>query len=207
MTNTKFIDCIGASDEDIAHLRLILRTAATQLESPWRWGPELKADIIIVDTRSLIGDSAFRRTLQRGIACAQIIEADAPEPDCRFLRKPLRREDVVGLLNGIGGSTIAPLTFLTQGDDFFDMDLGESNDAAELPAIDVSWRRDAVEDQHEAFEALFRRDPLELKPQFLMPDKLETSVGVEYVRDTTARSETRADATGNPFAREAFGRE
>jgi hypothetical protein len=36
-----------------------------------------------------------------------------------------------------------------------------------------------------------------------MPDKLESGVGVEYIAETTARSETRADATGNPFARGA----
>ncbi|HTD29149.1 MAG TPA: hypothetical protein VK660_07130, partial [Xanthomonadaceae bacterium] len=160
MASTRIIECIGASDEDIAHLRLILRTAKIHLRDIWLWGPELKADVVIVDTRSMIGDSAYRRTLERGIACAQLIEADAPAPEGRYLRKPLRRETVVDLLNGIGGSTIAPLAILTQGDDFFEMDLGENDHAEELPEVDIAHRRSEVEREHEAFEAMFRRDPL-----------------------------------------------
>jgi len=200
MTTTKIIDCIGASDEDIAHLRLLLRTAKIHLRDIWRWGPELKADIVIVDTRSLIGDSALRRTLQRGIACGRLIEADDATPEGRYLRKPLRREDLVELLNGVGVSTIAPLTILTQGDDFFDLDLGESDQSPELSSVDTAFRRSLVELEHESFEALFRRDPLEHKPEFMMPEKLDTAVGVEFVGDATARSVTRSEI-GNPFAR------
>ena len=202
MATTRIIDCIGASDEDIAHLRLLLRTAKIHLRDIWHWGAELKADIVIVDTRSMIGESARRRTLERGIACAQLIEANAPALEGRHLRKPLRREDLVDLLNGVGGSTVAPLAILTQGDDFFDLDLGEHEHLGELPSVDVAHRHTEVEREHEAFEAMFRRDPLEHKPQFLMPDQFDSDVGIEYIGETTARSESRAVATGNPFARE-----
>jgi hypothetical protein len=209
MTTKRIIDCIGASDEDIAHLRLLLRTAKIHLRDVWHWGPELKADIVIVDTRSMIGESAYRRTLERGIACAQLIEADAPAPDGRHLRKPLRREDLVELLNGVGKSSIEPLAILTQGDDFFDLDLGEHDHSGDLPGrdlpeLDIAHRRSEVEREHEEFEAMFRRDPLEHKPQFLMPDQFDNDAGIEYVHETTTRSATRAVATTNPFAREEF---
>ncbi len=203
MARTRIIECIGASDEDIAHLRLLLRTATTQLNDAWRWGPESKADLVIVDVRSLIGHSALPRTLQRGIACAQMIEADAPAPDGRYLRKPLRREDLVALLNGVVESTIVPLTIMTQGDDFFDMDLGESDASTELPSLHVAHARSDVEREHEAFEAMFRRDPLAEKPQILMPDKLGANVGVEYIGGVTRRSATRAD-DNDPFARDGL---
>jgi len=205
MPRTRIIEFIGASDEDIAHVRLLLRAAAIHLEERWRWGSEERADLVLVDPRSLIGDSARRRTLERGIACASLIEADAPAPGGRFLRKPLRREDLVALLNGVGASTVAPLAILTQGDDFFDLDLGEP-DFSDVAAFDVvqaqaeATRRERVQREHEAFHDLLRRDPLADAPQFLIPETLGEGIGVEFVRGPTARSAARADAAAHPAA-------
>jgi hypothetical protein len=202
MTRERIIECIGASDEDIAHLRLLLRTATASLRDSWQWGGEDKADIVIVDAHSLIGDSALRRTQQRGIEFAQLIEAGDNAPDWHYLRKPLRREELVELLNGVGQNTIAPLAILSQGDDFFDLDLEESNGTDELPELDTTFRLNQAELENESFESLFKRDPLAETPQFLMPEKLKGNAGVEYISDTTALSSARADAI-NPFAREA----
>jgi hypothetical protein len=209
MTRIRIIDCIGASDEDIAHIRLLLRSSTIHLVDRWRWGTEDNADIVVVDARSLIGDSALRRTQQRGIACARLIEAGDTAPDGRFLRKPLKREDLVGLLNGIGGSTVAPLSILTQGDDFFDLDLGEP-DFSDIEELEWSLnpetaaRREETRREHEAFHEMLRRDPLADAPQFLMPEKLDEGVGVEFVRDTTARSASRAEATRHPYVGQGF---
>ena len=62
MATTRIIDCIGASDEHIAHLRLLLRTAKIHLRDIWHWGPETKADIVIVDRRR----SSRRETVSSG---------------------------------------------------------------------------------------------------------------------------------------------
>ena len=210
MARDRIIDCIGASDEDIAHLRLLIRTATSSLRDAWQWGTEDKADLVIVNAHSLIGDSALRRSQQRGISYAQLIEAGDNAPTWQYLRKPLRREELVGLLNGIGVSTIAPLTILSQGDDFFDMDLGEHEDEHEVPpgnfehrlhSAHARLRGSDAEPEQDAADAIFRRDPLAAKPEFLMPEKLAPSVGVEYVHGATERSASRADATGNPFSR------
>jgi hypothetical protein len=212
MATDRIIDCIGASDEDIAHLRLLLRTAAHQLRDIWHWGTEDKADIVIVNAHSLIGDSALRRSQQRGISYAQLIEPGDNAPDWHYLRKPLRREELVDLLNGIGQTTIAPLTILSQGDDFFEMDLGEHEDGHEVPSGDFEHRLHSaharlrsseIDPEQDAAEAIFRRDPLANKPEFLMPEKLGHGVGVEYVHGTTERSSSRADAI-NPFLRNAL---
>lgn len=203
MARNRIIDCIGASDEDLAHLRLLLRTAAAQLKDAWTWGTEDKADLVIVDTASLIGGGAHRRTLQRGLACAQLIEAGAAAPDGRFLRKPLRREDVVTLLNGIGTKDISPMAVLSHGDDFFLVDLGEFDDVPDdLPAVgDAAPAREMGVAELDAFEAMFKRDPAADTPKFLLPDSLDTEVSVEYTTGTD-RSQSRADAYGNPFARD-----
>lgn len=211
MASDRIIDCIGASDEDIAHLRLLIRTASQQLRDTWQWGTEDKADLVIVNAHSLIGDSALRRCQQRGIPYAQLIEAGDTAPDWQYLRKPLRREELVDLLNGVGESTIAPLTILSQGDDFFDMDLGEhENDSAvpsgafehRLHSAHARLRSKETEPEQDAIEAIFRRDPLAEKPQFMIPEKLG-GAGVEYIRDATALSSSRADAI-NPFVRDTL---
>ena len=204
MASVKIIDCIGASDEDDAHLRLLLRTAAGQLRDAWHWGAEEKADLVIVDASSLTGGVALRRTLQRGVACAQIIEPGAEAPNGRFLRKPLQREQFVALLNSIGSKGIAPLAVLSQGADFFLVDLGEFDDEPSEVSIDTSDFHKGESAELDAFEALFKRDPMADKPQILMPERLDVEVSVEYTGDGTGRSQTRADSYGNPFAREGF---
>jgi hypothetical protein len=153
----------------------------------------------------------LRRSQQRGISYAQLIEAGDNAPDWQYLRKPLRREELVDLLNGIGESSIAPLTILSQGDDFFDMDLGEHEADHNAPSGDFEHRLHSaqarlrskeIEPEQDAIEAIFRRDPLAEKPQFMMPEKLG-GAGVEFIRDVTARSSSRADVT-NPFARDTL---
>ena len=204
MSSNRIIDCIGASDEDLAHLRLLLRTATTQLKDAWSWGSEDKADLVIVDTASLIGAAAHRRTLQRGIACAQLIAADAAMPEGRYLRKPLRREGFVSLLNSIGTKGISPMAVLSQGDDFFLVDLGEfEEEPDELPVVpDVAPVSEISTSEIDAFEALFKRDPAADHPKFLLPERLDFDAAVEYTGDSTARGQTRADSYGNAYLRD-----
>ncbi|MEO8743314.1 MAG: hypothetical protein ABI365_09000 [Lysobacteraceae bacterium] len=204
MASKKIIDCIGASDEDDAHLRLLLRTAASQLRDTWQWGSEEKADLVIVDARSLSGGGALRRTLQRGVACAQIIETDMEEPKGRFLRKPLQREPFVALLNGIGSKGIAPMAVLSQGADFFLVDLGEFDDEPSEVRVDTTHIHKGESAELDAFESLFKRDPMADKSQILMPEQFDHAASVEYTGDGTERSQTRADSYGNAFAREEF---
>ncbi len=204
MSRNRIIDCIGASDEDLAHLRLLLRTAAVQLKDAWSWGAEDKADIVVVDIASLIGAAAHRRTLQRGVACAQLIEHDAAMPEGRFLRKPLRREDFVALLNSIGTKGIAPMAILSQDADFFEVDLGEYDEEPDdLPIVPPSaLAREMSTDELDAFEAMFKRDPAADQPKFLLPESLDTEVAVEFTGDNTKRSKARADIYGNQALRE-----
>ncbi len=86
----------------MAHVRLLLRVAKAQLRDNWAWGPEAKADLVLVDTRKLVGDSAMRRATQRGVASAQVIAANAAKPPGLSLRRPLQRDALVMLLNNVG---------------------------------------------------------------------------------------------------------
>ncbi len=133
MDTQRIIQCIGTNEEDTAHLRLLLRVARTHVRNSWVWGSESRADLVVVDTRRLIGESAMRRAAQRGIDCAQIIEANAPKPPGLFLRKPFRREAFAMLLNKVGGGTGAGPEIDTWSDEFLELDLG-GVDLSELEA-------------------------------------------------------------------------
>ena len=199
MAREKIIDCIGASDEDVAHLRLLLRTANAQLNAPWRWGPEEHADLVIIDADNLVGFAARARVVQRGVPCAELIAADAPQPDGLFLRKPLRREDFVALLNDSGQRVVAPFAVLSQDEDFFNVDLGEYEEGGELPVIAEAPRVTLpAAEELDAFEALFKRDDLANTPQILLPDHLEDATSVEYTGERTTRSLRNANAR-KPF--------
>src|SRR5690348_13583159 len=90
MANQKIIQCVGTSEEDTAHLRLLLRVARDELKDSWSWGTEAKANLVIVDAIRLIGEAAMRRATQRNIFCALIINETDPKPsEGLYLRRPL----------------------------------------------------------------------------------------------------------------------
>jgi hypothetical protein len=133
MAIERLIHCVGLSEEDIAHLRLLLRSARKQSRDVWNWGSEARADLVVVNQRRLLGDSARRRALQREIACAQVLETDDQKPAGPFLRKPFKREAVVALLNSVGRSEVAAQEVDSWSDPYQEMDLGEV-DLSELEA-------------------------------------------------------------------------
>ncbi len=133
MAVERLLHCVGISDEDSAHLRLLLRSAKAQLKDAWSWGPEAKADVVIVDANRLLGDSARRRAQQREVPCAQVVEPRTPRPNGLFLRRPLKREAVVALLNGVSEGNVSAAGSTT-------MAWGEDEDAIEfdMGTIDLS---------------------------------------------------------------------
>lgn len=126
MSKQRIIQCVGCSEEDTAHLRLLLRVAKMQLRDTWAWGTESKADLVVVDARRLVGDTAMRRAQQRGVACAQVIDIDDPAPQTLFLRKPFRSAAFLALLNAVGhGETTMQQAGSDQWhDEFSELDLG-----------------------------------------------------------------------------------
>jgi len=126
MAVERLLHCVGITDEDSAHLRLLLRAGKAQLKDGWSWGPEAKADVVIVDARRLLGESARRRAQQRDVPCAIVIEQRDARPSGLFLRRPLKRDAVVALLNGISDGTLTsdgPIGS-TWGDDDMSFDMG-----------------------------------------------------------------------------------
>jgi hypothetical protein len=106
MSTQRFIHCVGTSEEDTTHIRLLLRLVQTQVSDGWAWGAEAKADLVIVDTRRVVGDTALRRAGQRGIPCVRIIDEKEPTPGGLFLRKPLQRDAFAALLARVESGSV-----------------------------------------------------------------------------------------------------
>lgn len=133
MSNPQIIQCVGTSEDDTAHLRLLLRVVRDELDDHWAWGTEAKASLVIVDPIRLIGEAALRRATQRGVACAQLInEADPKPPEGLYLRRPLSRSAFVSLLNLISKGGPAIQVSEDYHDEFQELDLG----AVDLSALE-----------------------------------------------------------------------
>ncbi len=103
MKNQWIIQCVGASEDDEAYLRLLLRSARKQVGEDWAWGSESEADLLLMDRHSPIDDAAIRRAAVPGVASALLINADEPMPAGLFLRKPFHKDAFAALL----GETVA----------------------------------------------------------------------------------------------------
>uniref|UniRef100_A0A8J8AY99 Uncharacterized protein n=1 Tax=Coralloluteibacterium stylophorae TaxID=1776034 RepID=A0A8J8AY99_9GAMM len=197
------IDYIGGSDEDVAHLRLMLRKLRGRLRRTWEMGAEIHADLVLVDRASVAGEAAHQRTLERGVACAEIWREGDPLPADRYLPLPLREDDLVALLDGFDpGSIIAPVPLISHGADFFVMDIGDDaglqvdpNLLSAVPDGDLgagAWQRGAAA-QDLDHDALFRRDPMADDVRMLVPDSLGNAALEEREGRPTARSRARSE--------------
>ncbi|MBS0212786.1 MAG: hypothetical protein JSR26_06320 [Proteobacteria bacterium] len=134
MTIERLLHCVGITDEDSAHLRLLLRAAKKDLKDGWSWGPEGRADVVIVDARRLLGESAKRRAQQREVPCADVIGPRERQPNGPFLRRPFKREAVVALLNAVSDGNVMTVgsAATAWGDDEIEFDMG----TIDLSALD-----------------------------------------------------------------------
>ena len=99
MPNEKVISVIGVSDEDAAHLRLLMRRAAGDLTHAWRWGVDTAADLLVVDNSNFAGQMARARGKVSGMRVAVVCDAEFPtEGDPAFIR-PFKLENVIEVLN------------------------------------------------------------------------------------------------------------
>lgn len=116
---------IGVPEEEAAHLRLLLRSCAGELAQEWRWGDENGADLVVVDAQSFGGQMARTRAQGAGVRCA--VFSDQPVDDAELvLPRPLRRADVVRVLNQAGSAVVRDAAIAPQAEDFYTRDLGDS---------------------------------------------------------------------------------
>lgn len=131
----KTIAAVGLSDEDAAHLRLLVRKAEASLRVHWRWGSETEADLVVVDPTSFAGLMARSRARVQGIRCVLFCgDGGTPAGDDPILLKPLRLDAVSALLSQVAGETQPSQTVAPRHQDFYFGDLGDASGDSVLPA-------------------------------------------------------------------------
>ncbi|MBU6199639.1 MAG: hypothetical protein KGP08_08280 [Xanthomonadaceae bacterium] len=193
MANEKYLAVIGLSEEDTAHLRLLLRKVAGELEQNWRWGTEDNADLVIVGPAELAGQIARNRAFSGGRRCA-VFDNGEPLRDGELrLHKPLKAESVIAMLNGTGapGEGLGQPVMRANADFYADDTLNpEFRIEEENAAAEGAQRRDA--EPALGLDDLFKPDSEAAKPQFAVPLKLDAETRIEKGnRVVSARSDRR----------------
>jgi hypothetical protein len=197
MSRELTIEYIGPSDEDRAHLRLLMRRLGDALATRWRWGDEQHADALFVDPTVLSGQMARARAQEAGMRCV-LVDAPPKAPNERGLARPFRAEALRETLDAIAAerSAAAAATPPRADSPFADalpFDLGPAD--AQVPRVPTPGP--SADDA----EALFRRpiDPVPL-PRLPKLADLEAA-GLVEAEPPTARSlhrSARPAAPGDP---------
>ncbi len=199
LATDKTIAAVGASDEDVAHLRLLMRKAAGDLTNTWRWGSEVGADLVVVDVGEFSGQMARVRAQTSGIRVALLCDAGTdPEGDLALYR-PLRAATVVAVLNQVTVAVEVPNEIVPQRQDFYYGVEPEPTSVVRrpvrapeddtVPSMAPPKREVAV-----GLDELIRGDPL-LDPfaNVRAPRFDDDSVGIEDGGGSTRRSEARSE--------------
>jgi hypothetical protein len=198
VTSDKYLIVIGLSEEDEAHLRLLMRRAAIDhLSHMWRWGSEDKADLMIIDPATFAGQMARNRAFNSGKRCAVYGNEELREHEVRLAR-PMKLEAVADLLNEVGAASEfeGAAEIIPHTQNFYELD--------DLPAVDVDGEIELNLEsgaQREARPAqglddLLKPELAAAKPVFAVPLDLKENITIEGgIHHSTARREKRqADA-------------
>lgn len=158
MSDTRTIAVVGVSEQEVAHLRLLLRKCADVLDAAWRWGDEDGADFIVVDVDDFAGQMARTRALGSGVRCAVFSDRVVEGSDL-VLQRPLRRDNFVDVLNRASASVVASTSIASVegSEDFYSTNLEES--VAEPSA----WQESAGAEPAGGLDEALRAEPLELR--------------------------------------------
>jgi hypothetical protein len=206
MAQERNIVLAGASDEEEALLRLLLRRAATHLKEPWSLGEvEAEADVIITDPLTIAGNVAIGNAKRHGIPYLVLSDTPRKGEEPWTLRRPPTVVDLARLLNGLELKEVPNLPVVSsQGDDFYNIDLessGSESDVEEVSAPRKEFRPDQTHAGDDP-DALYRRDPLARAVAVLKTHHLTADTELERSHGTSKRGELRAVSYGNPFLKD-----
>ncbi|MGD9583211.1 MAG: hypothetical protein AB7V26_06020 [Lysobacterales bacterium] len=224
MAKEFIIATVGTSDEQVSHLRLLVRQACKKLPDRWRFGLELNADLVVVDPNSFAGHMARTRAQASGVRCALLCDADYPERDGLILREPLQLDDVLAVLQQAVLPTVAIAPVTSAGEDFYYSDLTDAGHAPGLaggarplssgdaPALgldellkshsatrDVPGQRPAAAPNPiaEGLDALFKSDQERAAAPMVKGIRLDQNTAIAATGEGSSRAEVRKrDAVG-----------
>ncbi|HEV7490879.1 MAG TPA: hypothetical protein VGO25_08745 [Rhodanobacteraceae bacterium] len=199
----KRIAIVGVSDEETAHLRLLMRKAAAELSHGWRWGNESVADLLIVDPASFAGQMARTRAQAAGMRYAVFSDEAVPGGDLA-LRRPLKLANVVAVLNQAAAMASRPEGMAPHKQDFYLGEVGDESavdaDVLEMSAYEPTKK---LTDAAPGLEELLRIDPVDVKEAARVKTALDENTMVFGSAGPTARSEVRGREAPDVFTRSA----
>lgn len=196
------IQYVGGSDEEAAHLRLLLRKSRPRLHAAWHWSDEdAEPDLVIADPETLAGDAAVVQAREAGRAFALVVDGDALDSGDWQLRRPLKADALVRVVNALTPSGGTQTRVIAQDENFFMADLGEDDPAAGMALLDpdalasipVGAANPREAEIAAEQEALFRRDPMDQSPKVAIPWTLDEDTTVSAVEGTSRRSQARGE--------------
>lgn len=138
MAKDLIIAAVGISEDQAAHLRLLIRKVAKDVPEKWRWGTEQKADLVVVDPNNFAGHMARTRAQGSGMRCAILCDSEFPEQDGLILREPLKAENVIDVLKQASAPTFSAAPVNAASEDFYFRDLADFKQEGTTPDRD-SW--------------------------------------------------------------------
>lgn len=193
MANEKYLAVIGLSEEDTAHLRLLLRKLVGALGQSWRWGTEENADLVIVSPAELAGQIARNRAFSGGRRCA-VFDNDEPLRSGELrLHKPLKAENIVSALNdtGVPSMDLGQPVLRANADFYADDSLNAEFQIENDEAATARARHRDVEPAL-GLDDLFKPDSEAAKPQFAVPVQINPETRIERgSRAVSVRSDRR----------------
>lgn len=189
----KTIAVVGISDEETAHLRLLMRRATSELSHAWKWGSESNADLLVVDPASFAGQMARNRAQSGGMRCA--IFSDDPQVAGTelALHRPLKSANVVDVLNSAARMAQRSEGIVPHRQDFYFQDIvGHEGGDGDMPAMpDPSQATARNENAAPGLEELLRVDPVEARDAARIKTAFDPNTTVFGTSGPTARSEAR----------------
>jgi hypothetical protein len=201
VTSDKYLVVCGLSDEDEAHLRLLMRRAALDhLAHRWHWGSEDNADLIVVDPTTITGQMARGRAHGSGQRCAVYSATEPLQEGELRLPRPMKLEPVAELFNEVATATEieASASFVPAREGFYEFgDLVP--DAEEIEEVELHLESGEQREAQPAqgLDDLIRTDTAATKPTASVQLEIKEDATMEASRRVTARREKRvADSAG-----------
>lgn len=198
----KIIDTVGCSEEEVARLRLLFRMGAARFKSRWKFSESEPPDLVLLDPETELGRAAREIAQQADRPYICIVELGTEDGADWALRRPLKLDAIVRMVNllcapaPVAAAAEPVIKVVSQGENFFDLDLGEEPAAAHddgLPSIQLPEivRGFGAHD----VEGLFKRDPLANTAEALVPHRIGEGTAIEFTEGPTLRTAARIDET------------
>jgi len=203
VTSDKYLVVIGLSEEDEAHLRLLMRRAAIDhLSHMWRWGTEDQADLIVVDPNSFAGQMARGRAQGSGKRCAVFGNEELRDGEWRLAR-PMKLEKVAELLNeaGAAGEFEVAGQFIPNAQNFYEMEeLTPAEEEVEDVELHLESGAQREAEPAQGLDDLLKPDSLAARPT-TAPLELKEDSTIEGSHRVTPRREKRVADAGASLRR------